>query len=333
VLAWLTDLRSIRDEELGPILDTAVNREDRLRWEAVRTLSPEPFARALNDRGLLPVVAQVIAGRRTEQATRPGRSLAELNPSDCAYVLSRHPGYLPEEASAACLPLGRAPTPPPPPAGFPRSTDGLPRRPGRCGDDRCAVPHSHPDPQPPRAGNKTGSRLPAAFMAPLSEQDAATLEGRDPRPVRHRRHTRHAYLTERVPALAVQAITAWLTAGAALADARGELFAFAAGPLPSQPSGLQIFEACATSAPVEFAQAVGPIPRRATGAFRLPPASDGVRPASQGIPARAFGTTSFAPFGNQGRGLEDEIHDGATDGVCSWPRQSIPSRPSRRSTG
>ena len=43
VLAWLTGLRSIRDEELGPILDTAVNREDRLRWEAVRTLSLSPL--------------------------------------------------------------------------------------------------------------------------------------------------------------------------------------------------------------------------------------------------------------------------------------------------
>jgi hypothetical protein len=63
VLAWLTDLRSLRDEELDPVLDTAVNREDRLRWEAVRTLSSEPFARALNDHGLLPIASDLIPPR------------------------------------------------------------------------------------------------------------------------------------------------------------------------------------------------------------------------------------------------------------------------------
>jgi hypothetical protein len=31
--------------------------------------------------------------------------LAELNPSDCAYLLFEASRYLPEEASAACLPL------------------------------------------------------------------------------------------------------------------------------------------------------------------------------------------------------------------------------------
>jgi hypothetical protein len=307
VLAWLTDPRSIRDEELGPILDTAVNREDRLRWEAVRTLSAEPFARALNDRGLLPVVAQVIAGRRTEQAQGPAGSLAELNPSDCAYLLFEASRYLPEEASAACLPLAADATT------AARWVPSLLRTVFLAGPAAAATTvalfRTLTQTLSRRAlETQTGQSAPAAFMAPLSEQDAATLEGA----IRALFATDglHALrnLTERVPPLAVQAITAWLTAGAALADARGELFAFAAGPLPSQPSGLQIFEACATSAPVEFAQAVAPflveqLECSATAGQRWRPAGE-PRDSGQGLRYDLI-----RPFGNQGHGLEDEIHD------------------------
>ena len=116
-------------------------------------------------------------------------------------------------------------------------------------------------------------------------------------------------LTERVPALAVQAIMAWLTAGAALAEARGGLFAFdAAGPLPSQPSGLRIFEACATSAPVEFVHAVAPflieqLERSATAGSRWRPSGE---PGDSGQGLRY---DLIRPFGNEGHGLDDEIHD------------------------
>jgi hypothetical protein len=307
VLAWLTGLRSIRDEELDVVLDTAVNREDRLRWEAVRTLSSEPFARALNDRGLLPVAAQVIAGRRTEQAQGPAGSLAELNPADCAYLLFEAARYLPEEASAACLPLAADATT------AARWVPSLLRTVFLAGPAAAATTvalfRTLTQTLSRRAlETQTGQSAPATSTAPPSEQDAATLEGA----IRALFATDglHALrnLTGRCPALAVQAITAWLTAGAALADARGALFAFAAGPLPSQPSGLQIFEACATGAPVEFAQAVAPflieqLERSATAGSRWRPAGE-PRDSGQGLRYDLI-----RPFGNQGHGLEDEIHD------------------------
>jgi hypothetical protein len=308
VLAWLTDLRSLRDEELDPVLDTAVNREDRLRWEAVRTLSSEPFARALNDHGLLPVAAQVIAGRRTAQAQGPAGSLAELNPSDCAYLLFEASRYLPEEASTACLPLAADATT------AARWVPSLLRTVYLAGPTAAATTvalfRTLTETLSRRAlETQTGQSAPAASTAPVSERDAASLEGA----IRALFATDglHALrnLTERVPALAVEAITAWLTAGATLAEARGARFAFdAAGPLPSQPSGLRIFETCATSAPVEFAQAVAPflveqLERSAIAGLRWRPASE-PRDSGQGLRYDLI-----RPFGNDGHGLDDEIHD------------------------
>jgi hypothetical protein len=309
VLAWLTDLRSIRDEELDLVLGTTVNGEDPLRWEAVRTLSSEPFAQALNDHGLLPVAAQIIAGRRIAQAQGPASKLAELNPSDCAYLLFEASRYLPEEASAACLPLAADAT------SAARWVPSLLRTVSLAGPTAAATTaalfHTLTETLTRRALEaQTGQPARAASTAPLSEQDAAILEGA----IRALFATDglHALrnLTQRVPPLAVQAITAWLTAGAALAEARGALFAFdAASPLPSQPNGLRIFEACATSAPVEFAQAVAPflveqLERSATADARWHPASE---PGDSDLGLRY---DLIRPFGNEGHGLEDEIYDG-----------------------
>ena len=191
VLAWLTGLRSIRDEELDAVLDTAVNREDRLRWEAVRTLSSEPFARALNDHDLLPVAAQVIAGRRTVRAQGPAGPLAELNPSDCAYLLFEASRYLPEEASAACLSLAADATT------AALWVPSLLRTVFLAGPTAAAATvalfRTLTETISRRALEKqTGNAGRDASTAPLSEQDAATLESASPCRVRHRRPTRPA---------------------------------------------------------------------------------------------------------------------------------------------
>ena len=308
VLAWLTDLPSIRDEEMDSVLDAAVNREDRLRWEAVRTLCSEPFTRALNDHGLLPVATQVVAGRQTAHAQGPVGKLADLNPADCAYLLFEASRYLPEEASAACLPLAADATT------AARWVPSLLRTVFLAGPAAAArtvtLFRTLTETLSRRAlETQTGQSAPAVPTAPMSERDAATLEGA----IRTLFATDglHALrsLTERVPALAVQAITAWLSAGAALAEARGAPFAFdAAGPLPSQPSGLQIFETCATSAPVEFAQATAPffveqLERSAIAGPLWRPASES-RDSDQGLRYDLI-----RPFGNEGHGLDDEIHD------------------------
>lgn len=308
VLAWLTALRSIRDDELDLVLGTAVNSEDRLRWEAVRTLSSEPFVRALNNHGLLPVAAQVIAGRRTPQNQGPVGPLAELNPSDCAYLLFEASRYLPEEASAACLPLAADATT------AARWVPSLLRTVFLAGPTAAAMTvalfRTLTETLSHRALEaQAGQSARPASTAPLSERDAATLENA----IRALFATDglHALsnLAGRSPALAVQAITDWLSAGATLAEARGALFAFdAAGPLPSQPSGLRIFEACATSAPVEFAQAVAPflveqLERSAISGARWRPAGE---PRNSDLGLRY---DLIRPFGNEGHGLDDEIHD------------------------
>jgi hypothetical protein len=307
-LAWLTDLRSIRDEELELVLETAVSTEDRLRWEAVRTLSSESFVRTLNDRGLLPVVAQVIADRQTARADSPARTLADLNPSDCAYLLFESCRYLPEEASTACLPLASDPTT------AARWVPALLRTVFLAGPNAgpttaalfCTLTETLSRHAMETRPSKSGGG--DASTAPLDEDDAAILDGA----IRALFATDglHALrnLAQRSPALAVQAVKAWLTAGAALAEARGAIFAFDAGPLPSQPSGLRIFEACATSAPVEFAQAVAPflVKQLLLSAIAGPRWRPFGEPRD---PDQGLRYDLVRPYGNDGHGLDDEIHD------------------------
>ena len=257
VLTWLTDLSVICDQELELVLEIAASQQAGLR--AIRTLSSEPFVRALNNRVLLPIAAAVIAGAGPVPTDGLAGQLARLDAQGIAYLLFEAARCLPEEASAASLPLASDPVT------ATRWVWSLLRTVFLAGPDAgratvrlfCVLAETLTG---YALGAWTGQAADNVATPPTPNKEnppsvdgaVRALFGDDGK---HALHT----LAQHTPAHAVKAIRTWLRAGAKLATARGAWFAFdGTGPLPDKPGGLETFARCATAAPAEFAEAIAP---------------------------------------------------------------------------
>jgi len=306
VLTWLTDQATVEDHELQLVLEIAANDQDPLRRQAIRVLSSQPFTRALNRHGLLAVGAGVMSNVRPHGDDQLAELVAKLDANSCAYLLFEAARHLPEEASAALLPLASDA------AGATRWVGALLRTVFLAGPaagpttvklfstvvetiaDHALVTWSA------NAGDALATPPPNQSLAQNIDAAVAAVYARD---------GIHALstLAARASAPAVDAIRVWLTTAARIAKARGDVDVFGTdSPLPQGETGLDLFEASATKEPTEFAQAM-----TAFLVEQLELAADPRarwRPAGQ--PRDAAGGLRYDHifgFGSFGHGLDDEV--------------------------
>jgi len=309
VLTWLTDHATIEGHELQLVLEIAANDQDPLRGHALRVLSRHPFIEALNSRALLAVAAGVMSDLRPR---RDDGQLAELvgwlDPDRCAYLLFEAARHLPEEAATALLPLASDAAP------ATRWVWALLRAvflAGQatgpttvrlfCTTVETIADHAVATWRADVAGAPAATRQ-DGNLAPNVDTAVAAAYSRSGDGI-HALHT----LAERAPTLAVDAIRAWLTTAARIAKARGAAHVFDTdSPLPLEETGLYLFEACATKAPIKFAEAMTALLVEQLELAAYPQA----RWHPAGPPSDVAGGLRYdhiLGFGSLGNGLDDEV--------------------------
>jgi hypothetical protein len=297
------------------VLEIAANDQDPLRWQAVRALSSQPFASELGEQGLFTAAAEVLRNAPSRDDRELAGLMRRFDEQSCAYLLFEGARHLPEDAAAACLPL----------ASDPQTATRLVRallrtvflagsRAGPatvtlfCTVVNTLTNHALAMPAIQADENAASVTTPADEHTVSANNTIGVLYGVD---ATHALNT----LVKMTPAHAADAIRVWFAAAEKIAKANGGRHAFDTGsPLPYQQTGLDIFETCATNAPIEFIQAVLPLMLTQFEQAALP--RQRWRPARTPEDADAgLRYDMISGFGPTFRSLGDEVYDGLCTGL------------------